>query len=77
MIVSGNLLVPDSSKVFLDSGFRPVYFALKAKVKAFYHIARARIVRVHQYYFIMIPMLNAKLSASSSALTVEHRYFTG
>ena len=44
MIVSGYLLVPDSSKILLDGRFRPVYFALKAQMEAFYHIARAGIV---------------------------------
>ena len=57
MIVSGYLLVPDSSKILLDGRFRPVYFALKAQMEAFYHIARAGIVRVYQYHFIVIPNL--------------------
>jgi len=53
VIVSGYLLVPDSTKILLDGGVRPVYFALKAQMEAFYHIARAGIVRVYQYHFIV------------------------
>ena len=55
--------IPDSSKIFLDRRFGPVYFALKAKVKAFYHIARTGI-----FHFIVVPVLNIKFGASSSAI---------
>ena len=68
MKIGSDLLVPDSSKVLLYRGLRPVYFALEAKVEAFYHIARARIITVNQYHCIVIPVLNAILSASSSAI---------
>ena len=56
------------SSNLLYRGLRPVYFALVAKVEAFYHIARAKIITVHQYRYIGIPVLNAILSASSSAI---------
>jgi hypothetical protein len=37
-------------------------------MEAFYHIARARTVRVNQYHCMVIPVLNAILRASSSAI---------
>ena len=58
MKIGSDLLVPDSSKVLLYRGLRPVY----------YHIARARIITVNQYHCIVIPVLNTILSASSSAI---------
>ena len=68
MEIGSDSLVPISSQVLLYRGLRPVYFALEAKVEAFYHIARARIIAVNQYHCIVIPVLVTKLSARSSAI---------
>ena len=68
MKISSDFLVPDSSKVLLHRRLRPLYFALEAKVEAFYHIGRARIITVNQYHCMMITVLTAILSASSSAI---------
>ena len=48
MKIGSDLLVPHSSKALLYQGFRPVYFALEAKVEAFCHIAHARKITVNQ-----------------------------
>ena len=71
MKIGSDLLVPDSSKVLLYRGLRPVYFALEAKVEAFYHIARARWVVVDEAGTLQAPVLRTPpRSTSISGLPV-------
>ena len=68
VVISGNLLLSNSPKVFLYCWSGPIYSSLKASVESFHHVTSSRVFRVNYDCAIVIPKFDIKPRGSSSAI---------